>query len=47
MAYSADELKALAEVLRKHPRVLIATDDMYEAHSMDRRAICEFTDGRP
>ncbi|MCL4410001.1 MAG: pyridoxal phosphate-dependent aminotransferase [Gammaproteobacteria bacterium] len=30
MAYSADELKALAEVLRKHPRVLIATDDMYE-----------------
>lgn len=30
MAYSADELKALADVLRKHPRVLIATDDMYE-----------------
>lgn len=30
MAYSAEELKALAEVLRKHPQVLIATDDMYE-----------------
>lgn len=30
MAYSAAELKSLAEVLRKHPRVLIATDDMYE-----------------
>lgn len=29
-AYTADELKALAEVLRKHPRVLVATDDMYE-----------------
>lgn len=29
-AYSADELKALAEVLRDHPQVLIATDDMYE-----------------
>jgi len=30
MAYSADELKALAAVLAKHPDILIATDDMYE-----------------
>jgi aspartate aminotransferase len=30
MAYTADELAALGEVLRDHPRVLIATDDMYE-----------------
>ncbi len=30
VAYSADELKALGEVLLKHPNVLIATDDMYE-----------------
>jgi aspartate aminotransferase len=30
MAYSADELAALGEVLREHPRVAIATDDMYE-----------------
>ena len=29
-AYSADELKALGEVLRRHPHVLILTDDMYE-----------------
>ena len=28
--YSLDDLKALGEVLRKHPSVLIATDDMYE-----------------
>jgi aspartate aminotransferase len=28
--YSLEELKALGEVLRKHPQVLIATDDMYE-----------------
>lgn len=28
--YTADELKALAEVLAQHPRVLIASDDMYE-----------------
>jgi aspartate aminotransferase len=28
--YTLDELQALGEVLRKHPQVLIATDDMYE-----------------
>ncbi len=28
--YTLAELKALAEVLKRHPRVLIATDDMYE-----------------
>ena len=30
VAYTLDELKALGEVLKKHPQVLIATDDMYE-----------------
>lgn len=30
MAYSKSELQALGEVLRKHPQILIATDDMYE-----------------
>ncbi len=29
-AYSHSELKALAEVLLKHPHVMVATDDMYE-----------------
>lgn len=29
-AYSRAELKALAEVLLKHPHVMVATDDMYE-----------------
>lgn len=28
--YTADELKTLGEVLKKHPQILIATDDMYE-----------------
>ncbi|MDP1766293.1 MAG: pyridoxal phosphate-dependent aminotransferase [Methylotenera sp.] len=28
--YSSSELKALGEVLLKHPHVLVATDDMYE-----------------
>lgn len=30
MAYTKTELQALGEVLRKHPDILIATDDMYE-----------------
>ncbi|HEC07229.1 MAG TPA: pyridoxal phosphate-dependent aminotransferase, partial [Thiolapillus brandeum] len=30
MAYTREELEALGEVLRDHPRVTIATDDMYE-----------------
>ncbi len=30
MAYNRDELVALGAVLREHPQVLIATDDMYE-----------------
>ena len=29
-AYTADELKALAEVLLRHPQVYVMTDDMYE-----------------
>jgi aspartate aminotransferase len=29
-AYTRDELVALGEVLRQHPRIIIATDDMYE-----------------
>ncbi|GGI92269.1 pyridoxal phosphate-dependent aminotransferase [Legionella impletisoli] len=30
IAYTYEELKALGEVLKKHPNILIATDDMYE-----------------
>jgi aspartate aminotransferase len=30
VAYTFDELRALGEVLKKHPNILIATDDMYE-----------------
>lgn len=28
--YSADELKAIGDVLAKHPQIIIASDDMYE-----------------
>lgn len=30
VCYSRDELAALGEVLRRHPRILIGTDDIYE-----------------
>lgn len=30
VAYSTDELKALGEVLKDYPEIIIATDDMYE-----------------
>lgn len=30
IAYTRDELAELGEVLKKHPQVLVATDDMYE-----------------
>ncbi|MDX1573923.1 MAG: pyridoxal phosphate-dependent aminotransferase [Methylophaga sp.] len=30
MTYSKAELQALGDVLRKHPQIMIATDDMYE-----------------
>lgn len=33
--YTLDELKALGEVLRKHPRIVIASDDMYEQILLD------------
>ena len=33
--YTREELAALGEVLRKHPQVLVATDDMYEHIRMD------------
>jgi len=33
--YTADELRSLGEVLRKHPGIVIATDDMYEHILLD------------
>jgi aspartate aminotransferase len=33
--YTAEELKALGDVLRQHPRVIVASDDMYEHILLD------------
>ncbi len=40
MAYRQDELAALGEVLRQHPDILIATDDMYEHILWEKGQFC-------
>ncbi|HEU5397739.1 MAG TPA: pyridoxal phosphate-dependent aminotransferase, partial [Gammaproteobacteria bacterium] len=40
MAYRRAELAAFGEVLRRHPRVLIATDDMYEPFTWHGEPFC-------
>jgi len=45
--YSAAELAALGEVLRRHPRVLIATDDMYEHIKLEDYDFCNIVNVCP
>ncbi len=40
VAYSRQELEALGDVLRRHPQVLAATDDMYEHILWSEEAFC-------
>ncbi|KLU25063.1 aspartate aminotransferase [Caballeronia mineralivorans PML1(12)] len=44
--YSADELRALADVLRDHPRVLVMSDDIYEEIVFDG-TFCSFAQASP
>jgi len=47
MAYSWDDLAALGEVLRKHPNVAVATDDMYEKIIFDGKKFATFAQVNP
>jgi len=47
MAYSADDLAALGEVLRRHPQVAVATDDMYEKILFDGKQFTTFAQVNP
>lgn len=47
MAYTDAELKALGEVLRKHPDILIATDDMYEHIYWADEPFCNIVNANP
>jgi aspartate aminotransferase len=45
--YTLEDLKALGEVLRKHPDILIATDDMYEHIRLGDKQFCNILDACP
>ncbi|VAW82513.1 Aspartate aminotransferase [hydrothermal vent metagenome] len=47
MAYRKTELKALADVLLKHPQVMIASDDMYEHIVWHEEAFCNILNAEP
>ncbi len=47
MAYSEADLAALGEVLRHHPNVAVATDDMYEKILFDGRKFFTFAQVNP
>lgn len=46
IAYTLEELKALGAVLKKHPNILIATDDMYE-HILWSQPFCNILNACP
>ena len=45
--YTKADLAALADVLRKHPRIVIATDDMYEHILLDGSKFVNILDAAP
>ncbi|MFA7299974.1 MAG: pyridoxal phosphate-dependent aminotransferase [Sideroxydans sp.] len=45
--YTLEDLKALGEVLRQHPNILIATDDMYEHISLEDSKFVNILDACP
>ncbi|MDX8395763.1 MAG: pyridoxal phosphate-dependent aminotransferase [Mariprofundaceae bacterium] len=47
MAYTGDDLKALGEVIRKHPNIVVATDDMYEKIIFDGKKFATFAEVNP
>jgi len=47
MAYTADDLKALGEVIRKYPNIVVATDDMYEKIMFDGKQFATFAQVNP
>lgn len=47
VAYTLDELKAIGEVLRKYPNIIIATDDMYEHILFTEAPFCNIVNACP
>lgn len=47
MAYTLEELQALGEVLKRHPRIMIVTDDMYEPILWTGKPFCNILNATP
>lgn len=47
MAYTLEELQAIGEVLKKHPKIMIATDDMYEPILWTGKPFCNILNATP
>ena len=47
VAYTRAELEALAEVIRRHPGLIVATDDIYEHIYWGREPFCSFLTAAP
>lgn len=47
MAYTLEELQAIGEVLKKHPQIMIATDDMYEPILWTGNDFCNILNATP
>ncbi|HKI62635.1 MAG TPA: pyridoxal phosphate-dependent aminotransferase [Mariprofundaceae bacterium] len=47
MAYSHEDLAALGAVIRKHPNIIVATDDMYEKILFDGKTFATFAQVNP
>lgn len=47
MAYTEEELKAIGDVLKKHPDIMIATDDMYEPILWTGKPFCNILNANP
>ncbi|ATX79149.1 aspartate aminotransferase [Mariprofundus aestuarium] len=47
MAYSAEELASIGEVVRKYPDLIVATDDMYEKILFDGKTFATFAQVNP
>ena len=47
VAYSKDELKALGDVLKEYPNIVIATDDMYEHILWEEGSFCNILNACP
>ncbi|MDX8406615.1 MAG: pyridoxal phosphate-dependent aminotransferase [Mariprofundus sp.] len=47
MVYTAEELAAIGEVVRKYPELIVATDDMYEKIVFDGKPFTTFAEVNP